>query len=188
MADRTSSAVGGYQREAADGGDFAALAPAKYMLLTTFKPDGVPLSAVVHGIVEDGRAYFRAWSHSGTARNLRHTREVQVTPSAMRGLVSVGSPLDAVARLLPAGEASQAARKLARKYPVQQRFLMPLLRRARRGQLVHYELLACEAATAQNDDRDVSAVPDQPAGDLRSKEPGPYRITVVRSSGSFRWP
>jgi uncharacterized protein len=187
MADRTSATGSSHQREAADGGDFAALAPARYMLLTTFKPDGLPLSAVVHGIVEDGRACFRAWSHSGTARNLRHTNEVQVTPCAMRGFVSFGPPLDAVARLLPAGEASQAAGKLARKYPVQQRFL-PLLRRVRRGRMVYYELLASDAATTQTDDRGASAAPDRPAGNLRSKEPGSYRITVVRNSGSFRWP
>jgi PPOX class probable F420-dependent enzyme len=169
--------------------DFADLASARHMLLTTFKPDGVPVSAVVHGIAEDGRAYFRAWSHSGTARNLRHTSEVQVTSCAMRGLVSFGPPLDAVARPLPAGEASHAAGKLARKYPVQHRFLMPLLRRARRGQLVHYELVACEAATAATDDRGASAVPDQSAGNLWSTEPGPYRITVVRNSASsFPWP
>lgn len=182
MADRTSATSSGYQPEAADGGDFAALAPARYMLLTTFKPDGVPRSAVVHGIVEDGRAYFRAWSHSGTARNLRHTREVEVTPCAMRGLVNFGPPLDAVARLLPAGEASQAARKLARKYPVQQRFLS-LLRRARRGQIVHYELLACDAATAETDDGGASSVPDPSAGNPRRREPEPYRITVVRMKG-----
>jgi uncharacterized protein len=180
MADRTSAAGSSSQREAAGGGDFTALAPARSMLLTTFKPDGTPLSAVVQGIVEDGRAYFRAWSRSGTARNLRHTSEVQVTPCAMRGFVSFGPPLDAVARLLPAGQASQAAAKLARKYPVRQRLLMPLLRRARRGQMMHYELAACEA--------DASAVPDGPAGNLRSKEPRPYRITVVRSSDSFPWP
>jgi len=166
MADRTC---------ATGGGDFAALAAARSMMLTTFKPDGLPVSAVVHGIVEDGRAYFRTWSHSSTARNLRHTREVQVTPCAMRGFVSLGPPLDAVARLLPAGEAGQVAGKLARKYPVQQRFLVPLLRRARRGQLVHYELVACEAVTAETDD-------------LRSAEPGPYRITVVRGPASFPWP
>jgi len=68
MADRTSAIGSSYQREAADGGDFAALGAPRYMLLTTFKPDGVPAPAVVQGIVEDGRAHFRAWSHSGAAR------------------------------------------------------------------------------------------------------------------------
>lgn len=149
MSDRTSATGDSYQREAADDGDFAALAPAKYMLLTTFKPDGIPLSAAVHGVVEDDRAYFRAWSHSSTARNLRHTNEVQVTPCALRGLLSFGSPRDAVARRLPGEEASRVARKLARKYPVQQRLLIPLLRRARRGQMVHYELRTYKAATAK---------------------------------------
>ena len=146
------------------------------MVVTTFTPDGLPRSAVVQGVVEGGRAYFRAWSRSGTARNLRHTNEAQVSPCAMRGFVSFGPPVDAVARLVPAREASQAAGKLARKYPVQQRFLMPLLRRARRGQMVHYELVSWDAAMTQADDHGAS------------KEPGPYRITVVRSSGSFRWP
>jgi PPOX class probable F420-dependent enzyme len=166
MADRTSP-IG--------SGDFASLEAARYIMLTTFKPDGVPASAVVHGIAEDGRAYFRVWSHSGTARNLRHTREVQAAPCAMRGFVSLGPALDAVARLLPAGEAGQVAGKLARKYPFQQRFLMPLLRLGRRGEIVHYELVGCEAVAAETDD-------------LRSKEPGSYRITVVRSTTSFPWP
>jgi uncharacterized protein len=184
MSDR-ASATGSHQREAPDGGDFAALAPARHMLVTTFKPDGIPVPATVHGIVEDGRAYFQAWSQSGTARNLRHTSEVQVTPCAMRGLLSLGPPLDAVARLLPGEEASQVARKLARKYPVQQRFVIPLLRRARRGQVVLYELVTYEAATPKADDRGAAAVSDRPPGSLRSDEPGAYRITVTRSSASF---
>jgi uncharacterized protein len=184
MADRTSATGSSYQREAADGGDFAALAPARYMLLTTFKPDGFPLSAVVHGIVEDGGAYFRAWSRSGTARNLGHANEVQVTPCAMRGFVSFGPPVDAVARLLPAGEASQASGKLARKYPVQQRFLIPLLRRARRGQMMHYELLTWPAATTTTDDRSASAVPDRPAANPGGNEPAPHIGNASGGSGT----
>lgn len=151
MSERTSATGGGDQREAAGGDDFAALASARHMMLTTFRPDGIPLSAAVRGIVEDDRAYFRAWSHSGTAGNLRHTSEVQVTPCAMRGLLSLGPPLDAVARLLPGEEASQVAGKLARKYPVAHRFLIPLLGRARRQQMAYYELLSYEAATAKAD-------------------------------------
>ncbi len=85
-------------------------------------------------------------------------------PCAMRGFVRFGPPLDAVARPLCGEEASQVAGKLARKYPVQQRFLIPLLRRARRGQMVHYELLTYEAAPAKTDDRGASAVPDRSAG------------------------
>ena len=54
--------------------------------------------------------------------------------------------VNATARLLPSEEASRVARKLARKYPVQHRSLIPLLYRTRRRQMVHYELLAHDAA------------------------------------------
>lgn len=146
MSHSTSATGGGHQREAVGGGDFAALATARHMLVTTFKPDGIPLSATVHGIVEDDRAYFRTWSHSRTARNLRHTSEVQVTPCAMRGLLSLGPPIDADARWLPGEEASRVAGKLARKYPVQHRFLIPLLGWAGRRRMAYYELVTYEAA------------------------------------------
>jgi len=50
----------------------------------------------------------------------------------------------ATARLLVGEQASQAAGKLAGKYPVQQRFLIRLLRWTRRWQMEYYELLAHE--------------------------------------------
>ena len=43
MPSRPSTSDSSYQREAADGGYFAALAPAKHMLLTTFKPKLRPI-------------------------------------------------------------------------------------------------------------------------------------------------
>jgi len=128
---------------------FDPLRPARYLLLTTFRHDGIPVSAHVHGVVDGDRAYFRAWPQSGTAQRLRQTEEVQVTPCPIPGL-TVGPPLDAVARRLSGQEADRAARKLARKYPLQQRFLIPLLHRARRRQLAHYELLTYEAAASQD--------------------------------------
>lgn len=120
---------------------FAPLAKARYLLLTTFRPKGTPVSAPVRGIVDGDRAYFRVWSQSGTVRRLRHTDGVQVAPCGALGLVSYGPPLDAAARPLAGQEASRVAGQLARKYPVRRRSLARLLRRARRRRLVHYELL-----------------------------------------------
>ena len=85
----------GYREETADSSYFAPLAKARYLLLTTFKPKGTPMSGAVPGIVEDGRAYFRVRSRSGAARRLQHTDGVQVAPCGARGLVSYGPPLDA---------------------------------------------------------------------------------------------
>jgi uncharacterized protein len=138
---RPSAADRRYREETADGSYFAPLAKARYLLLTTFKPKGTPMSAAVQGIVEDGRAYFRVRSRSGTVKRLRHTDGVQVAPCGARGLLSYGPPLDAAARELAGEEASRVAGQLARKYPVRRRSLARLLRRERRRRLAYYELL-----------------------------------------------
>ena len=146
MPGQRSAAKGSSQHEAT-AGYFGPLRPAKYMLLTTFGDDGIPVSTHVHGVVDGDRVYFRAWRQSGTARRLRRTDDVQVRACPMLGL-TVGPPLDAVARLLSGEEASRAAGKLAGKYPLHQRFLIPLLCRTRGWQLAHYELLTYEAAAS----------------------------------------
>ena len=123
------------------GSYFASLAKARYLQLTTFKRKGTPVSAPVPGIVDGDRAYFGAWSRSGTVRRLQHTDVVQVAPCSALGLVSYGPPLDAAARRLADSEASHVAGQLARTYPVRRRSLTGLLQRARRRRLVYYELL-----------------------------------------------
>ena len=138
---RSPGADRGYRAETADGRYFAPLAKARYLLLTTFKQKGTPVSTSVPGIVDGGRAYFGVWSQSGTARRLQHTDGVQVAPCGARGLWSYGPPLDAAARRLAGEEASRVAAQLARKYPVRRRSPGRLLQRARRRQLVYYELL-----------------------------------------------
>jgi hypothetical protein len=152
MPDRQSATKGGSQHEATDG-YFGSLRPAKYMLLTTFDHDGIPVSTHVRGVLDDDRAYFRAWRQSGTAKRLRHTDDVEVTACRMRGL-TVGPRLDAVARPLPGGQASRVASKLASKYP-RQRYLISLLQRMLGWQLAHYELLSYEAAASQDTHREA---------------------------------
>jgi PPOX class probable F420-dependent enzyme len=146
MPDRRFATRGDSQHDTT-AGYFGPLRSAKYLLLTTFKHDGIPVSSHVHGVVDGDRAYFRAWRQSDTAKRLRHTDDVQVTASPMLGL-TVGPPLDAVARRLSGEEARWVARKLAGKYPLHQRVLIPLVRRMRRWQLAYYELLTYEAAAS----------------------------------------
>ena len=159
MPDQRSATTEGSQREAS-AGYFGPLRSARYLLLTTFQHDGIPVSTQLHGVVDGDRAYVRAWHQSATAKRLRHTDDVQVAACPMLGL-TVGPPLDAVARRLSGDEASSAARKLARKYPLRQHLLNPLLRWTRRWQLAHYELLSYEAAASQ--DRPTEAA-QPPAG------------------------
>ena len=141
---RPPAADRGYREEPADGSYFAPLAKARYLLLTTFKQKGTPVSAAVQGIVEGNRAYFRVRSQSGTARRLQHTDGVQVAACGAQGLWSYGPLLDAAARQLAGEEACRVGGQLARKYPARRRSLTRLLQRARRRRLVYYELLPLE--------------------------------------------
>ena len=132
----------GDREETGNGSYFAPLAKARYLLLTTFKQKGTPVSAHVQAIVDDGgRAYFRVSSRSGTARRLRQTDGVQVAPCGALGLWSYGPPLDATTRQLADEEAGRVAGELARKYPVRHRSLAWPVHRAWRRRLAYYELL-----------------------------------------------
>jgi PPOX class probable F420-dependent enzyme len=174
-----------------EDGYFAPLASAKYALLTTSNPDGSQASAVVRGVVIGDRAYVWTWSYSDTARNLRHDGQVQVAPCAARGLLCLAPPVEAVARLLPDQEASQVAGELARKSSAPRHFRLPGLRRAhraRRGRMVHYELLPCASAAAMTPDQAAAHAPGGSAAGPPGREPGAPQVTVVRSSAPFPWP
>ena len=128
-------------QQAAGRSYFAPLASAKYMLLTTFKRDGTTVPTPVHVVVDGDSAYFRTWEPSGKCTRLRHNQRVQVAPCTMRG--RGGTPtLDATARQLASEEASQAARALARKYPIQHGLLIPWVHRMRGWRTVQYEIRA----------------------------------------------
>src|SRR5262245_14087946 len=175
MSDREPATDSRDQQEA-DGGYFAPLDWTKCILLTTFERDGTPVSAPVRGVVDGDRAYFRARSRSGSVRRLQHIDAVQVAPSSLRGLFTFGSPLHATARLLPTDEASRAARELARKHPLRHRFLITMLHRTRRRQMMHYELLA-DAAGDQGQCQEGSPAPDQ-----RGDQPGGHAQHQSRES------
>lgn len=103
-------------------GYFAPLTTVKYMLLTTFKPGNTPLSTPVRVVADGDRAYFRAWSSSGTCKRLRQIESVQVAPSTVLGLYCCGPPLDAIARPLAGKNADWAAEKLVRQVPCPEQF------------------------------------------------------------------
>lgn len=142
---RQLSAAGGSGQDAAGDGYFAPLAPARYMLVTTFKPGGgAPLNSAVRVAVDGDRAYFRTRSGSGAAKRLGRAGRVQVAPCTVLGLASFGPPFNATARLLAGEHARAAARKLDGKRPARRRLPITLSRWMRQWQPVHYELLADE--------------------------------------------
>ena len=127
-------------------GYFSPLAPAKRVLLATFKWGRTPVASPTQVVVHGDRAYFQAWSKSPAGRRLRDNDWVQVAPCAALGLYRYGPWLDATARLLAGEEASQAARKLANQHPGRPGGLASLAYRFLGARPVRYELRPCGKA------------------------------------------
>ena len=145
MAFPPATAEDASAQETADG-YFSPLASARYVLLATFKWGRTPVFCPMRVVTDGDRAYFQAWSPSPTCKRLRHNDWVQVAPCTFLGLYRYGPWLDATARPLGGEQASQAARKLASKYPRLRGGLSSLAYRIRRAQPVHYELQPCGGA------------------------------------------
>jgi hypothetical protein len=95
-----------------------ALRDEKYMLLTTFRRDGSPVSTPVWVVaLDDGKIGFYTSSGSGKAKRLAHTSRVTVQPSDARGRVTPGSSaVDGTARLVSGAERDAIHAKVVAKY------------------------------------------------------------------------
>ena len=122
-----------------------ALAPLvrqKTVLVTTYRRDGTPVSTPVSIAVDGDRAVIRSYEKAGKTRRLRNNPMVEVAPSTVRGKPT-GPAIRARARRLDDAESRHAARLLARKNPLLQGILVPLIHRTNRsryGSTVHFEL------------------------------------------------
>ena len=138
--------TGSSGHEAVKGGSFVTLESAKYLLLTTFKPDGTPMAVPVRVVVDGDCACFGAWAASGTSKRLRRTDWVQVVRCTPLGMASFGPRVNATARLLAGEEARRAAGRLASKHPAWREIVSVLARRVTGQQSAYYELRPQEAA------------------------------------------
>jgi uncharacterized protein len=129
-------------------GYFAPLARATYAQLTTFRRDGTPVPTTVHIIADGDIAYFRTWNTTGKAKRIRHTADVRVAPSTIRGR-PLGPAFPAQARLLDGQESEQAARMLARKHPVLHGHIIPWVHRRQGWTTQQYRLTAPDELPSQ---------------------------------------
>jgi uncharacterized protein len=95
-----------------------ALSDEKYILLTTFKRDGTPVSSPVWVVALDGgKVGFYTSSGSGKAKRLGHTARVTVQPSDARGRVKAGTqPIEATAQVVTGPELETIRAKIVGKY------------------------------------------------------------------------
>jgi uncharacterized protein len=95
-----------------------SLGDERYMLFTTFRRDGTPVSSPVW-VVPIGEDTVGFWtsSESGKAKRLAHTDRVTVQPCNGRGVVKPGtSPMDATAHLVVGAEFEEIRSKVVTKY------------------------------------------------------------------------
>jgi PPOX class probable F420-dependent enzyme len=93
----------------------------KYILLTTFRRDGTPVSTPVWSVGLDGDTIgFWTSSGSGKAKRLAHTARVTVQPCDARGRVRAGTePTEATARVVAGEELAAIKQRVIAKYGFQ---------------------------------------------------------------------
>jgi uncharacterized protein len=118
---------------------FEQIRSAGTISLTTYKQDGTAVSTPVSVAFDQDRAFFRTYDQAWKTRRLRRTPAVDIAPATFRGRVT-GPHLRGTARLLDGDDARTAARALARRHPVLQGALVPMMHRVRRYRTMHYEI------------------------------------------------
>jgi len=95
-----------------------ALGDEKYLLLTTFRRDGTPVSTPVWAVpLEGDEVGFWTSSGSGKAKRLRHTSRVTVQPCDARGRPKAATePVEGTARLVSGAEFDDLREKVKQKY------------------------------------------------------------------------
>ncbi len=89
--------------------------------------------------VDGDRAFVRTFDTAWKLKRIRNNPEVETAPSTVRGKPT-GPAIRARARVLSDGESVYAGQAIARKHPILQGFLVPLVHRLRDNKTVHIEL------------------------------------------------
>jgi PPOX class probable F420-dependent enzyme len=101
-----------------------ALGDEKYILVTTYRRDGTPVSTPVWSVALDNSEIgFWTSSQSGKAKRLAHSAKVQVQPCDARGRAKPGtSAVEASARLVEGPEFEKIRERVVAKYGLMTKF------------------------------------------------------------------
>jgi PPOX class probable F420-dependent enzyme len=87
----------------------------RHIILTTFRQNGMPESAVVWFAAAKGKLYIRTLAHSGNVQRIKHTPRVLVAPASISGQ-QCGLTVVGQAHIVPQFEGHVAERALDDKY------------------------------------------------------------------------
>jgi PPOX class probable F420-dependent enzyme len=125
----------------------------KTVILTTYRRDGRPVDTPVHIAVDGSRAFVRTYEGTGKIKRLRRRPEAELWPAsngtapALLALLGrgatrrVGTPVRVRATELRGEASRQAGAALARKYPLLQGVVIPLVHRLQRTPTINLELV-----------------------------------------------
>lgn len=113
--------------QALAAGRLATFRGHRYINLTTFRRNGAAVVTPVWFAVEGGKVYVGTPADSGKVKRIGRTPRVRIEPCSATGR-PLGPSLDAVARVLPSGEAAAANRALDFKYGWRRRMFAVLHR------------------------------------------------------------
>jgi len=94
---------------------FAYLYPYEFVLLTTFRRNGLGVPTAMWFAHEQGKLYMVTGRNSGKIKRIRNSGRVLLAPCDMMGHV-LGPQIEASAHELPAHQHAHANAVLARKY------------------------------------------------------------------------
>lgn len=119
----------------------------KVVLLQTRKRDGRWVDTAVNIAVQGDRAFFRTPARASKNKRLGNYAECRICPCTW-GAKPTGPWVRATANLLPGSDSAAARQLINRKYPILQRFLVPLVHRVMRTETLHYELTGVRELTS----------------------------------------
>jgi PPOX class probable F420-dependent enzyme len=109
------SAKAGEAPERAAKGDLRSLEGEKFVLVTTFKRSGEPVSTPMWFGLDAGKLYFRTYADAVKLKRIRNNSKVLVGPCDPRGKPK-GEMVEARARILPPEDKERADRIVQSNY------------------------------------------------------------------------
>jgi PPOX class probable F420-dependent enzyme len=117
----------------------ASLEGQQFVVLTTYRKNGVGVHTTITPIIRNGRLFFLTPGDSGKVKRMRNNPRVTVASSRANGLL-IGPPIEGTARLLSDAEAAKVSAKIRRAWGLSGFFIF-LVQDLRRKTRLYYEVI-----------------------------------------------
>ncbi|MBK8030519.1 MAG: PPOX class F420-dependent oxidoreductase [Chloroflexi bacterium] len=121
---------------------FKSLSGQAFMCLTTFRKSGEPVPTPVWFAGDTKKVYVMTQANAGKVKRIRNNAQVEVAPCTSRGDL-LGAAVEAMARILPPDQVSEAKAALTQKYGWQKR-IFDLMNRMRGKDMLYIEVTPME--------------------------------------------